>query len=41
MSEYPIPPWRVLWFLDPEKECKSSFWHPEEEIQGLINQPQG
>jgi hypothetical protein len=29
-DEYPIPPWRALAFL-----------HPKEEIQGLIDLPQG
>jgi hypothetical protein len=41
MSEYPIPPWRALHSCFLRRSCKTAFLHPEEEIQVLIDLPQG
>jgi hypothetical protein len=41
MSEYPIPNGKHYDSCVLRRSCKSAFLHPEEEIQGLIDLPQG
>jgi hypothetical protein len=41
MSEYPSPHGEHYDSCVLRRSCKSAFLHPEEEIQGLIDLPQG
>jgi hypothetical protein len=41
MSEYPIPHGEHYDSCVLRRSCKSAFLDPEEEIQGLIDLPQG